>query len=91
MAQQGEGNAPLRAIARDGGRFLIEPNDGADARDEIASFEAHGIAAREVSALRWLGRRRQRCLVRIQLNRRAVIRDRLIDFFFAVTDSSARK
>ena len=70
MTQQGEGDAPLSAIAGDGGRFLIEANDGADALDEIAAFEAHRVAACEVSALQWLWCWRERRPVRVQLDRR---------------------
>ena len=69
MAQQREGDAPLVAIAGHGGSFLVHANDVAQMLDEVASFEAHRVAERKVSAPQWPWRFRGRRLARVKLDR----------------------
>ena len=70
MAQQCEGDTPLVAVAGHGGSFLVKPNDAAQTLDEVAPFEAHGVAERKVRAPQWPCRFRWRRLARVKLDRR---------------------
>ncbi|MGJ7546196.1 LysR substrate-binding domain-containing protein [Variovorax sp. LT1R16] len=61
MLKQSERHAPCAAVAVDGGRALVDPNDFSDVTLQALVGEAHALADAEVLLVMDLRRRPQRC------------------------------